>query len=460
MKHSRSSRRKAKKRISWASILVVSLLSVALCLSTYALVSREQSDSKTVPPSSSSEKRNSGNSQQPQANEPTEQNDQQSQTNENNGNDEPQQTSITFFEPSSDRNKKIERLMKTMSLREKIGQLVIVGFPSTEPDENVKQMIRQYHVGGAILYDRNMKTPEQVATLTNDLQRGALESRFKIPLVFSIDQEGGKIVRMRQYVSPIPSQQQLGQSKDDAKVYQIAHRTGTELAAMGIQINFAPVLDLSATDSRSFGEDPVLTGRLGQQVVTGLTDAGVTAVLKHFPGNGRSQVDPHHDSSSVEAGMEDLENKDILPFRQIITNINHDRFFVMVTHIKYPVYDKEHPASLSSAIIQQLLREKLGYEGIVVTDDLEMGAVSKYFTYRELGYRAIAAGADLLLVCHTFDHQKEVIDGIWDAVQTGKLSEERINESVRKILAYKLSQFPSIENVYVDPTKAKQVVGN
>ncbi|TCJ90072.1 UNVERIFIED_ORG: glycosyl hydrolase family 3 [Anoxybacillus amylolyticus] len=166
--------------------------------------------------------------------------------------------------------------MKTMSLREKIGQLVIVGFPSTEPDENVKQMIRQYHVGGAILYDRNMKTPEQVATLTNDLQRVALENRFKIPLVFSIDQEGGKIVRMRQYVSPIPSQQQLGQSKDDAKVYQIAHRTGTELAAMGIQINFAPVLDLSAADSRSFGEDPVLAGRLGQQVVTGLTDAGVT----------------------------------------------------------------------------------------------------------------------------------------------------------------------------------------
>lgn len=456
MKHSRSSRRRAKRQISPTSILLFSLLSVALCLSAYALVNQELYDSKTVSPSSNSEKRNNGNSQQPQANEPAEPDGQQTQPNENGSS---HQTSITFFEPSSDQNEKIDRIMKTMSLREKIGQLVMVGFPSTEPDENVKRMIRHYHVGGAILYDRNMKTPEQVATLTNDLQRVALENRFKIPLVFSVDQEGGKIVRMRQYVSPIPSQQQLGQSKDDAKVYQIAHRTGTELAAMGIQINFAPVLDLSATDSRSFGEDPVLAGRLGQQVVAGLTDAGVTAVLKHFPGNGRSQVDPHHDTSSIEAGMEDLENKDILPFRQIIKNINHDRFFVMVTHIKYPVYDKEHPASLSSAIIQQLLREKLGYEGIVVTDDLEMGAVSKYFTYRELGYRAIAAGADLLLVCHTFDHQKEVIDGIWDAVQNGKLSEERINKSVRKILAYKLSQFPSVENVYVDPAKAKQVVG-
>lgn len=450
------SRRRTKKRISLISILLFSLLSVTLSLSAYALVSRELSDSKAVSLSSRPEKRNNGNNQQPQANEPTEQDGQQTQPNEKGSS---HQTSITFFEPSSDQNEKIDRLMKTMSLREKIGQLVMVGFPSTEPDEHVKRMIRHYDVGGVILYDRNMETPEQVATLTNDLQRVALENRFKIPLVFSIDQEGGKIVRMRQYVSPIPSQQQLGQSKDDAKVYQIAHRTGTELAAMGIQINFAPVLDLSATDSRSFGEDPVLAGRLGQQVVTGLTDAGVTPVLKHFPGNGRSHIDPHHDSSSVEAGREDLENKDILPFRQIITNIDHDHFFVMVTHIKYPVYDKENPASLSSAIIQQLLREKLGYEGIVVTDDLEMGAVSKYFTYREIGYRAIAAGADLLLVCHTFDHQKEVMDGIWDAVQTGKLSEERINESVRKILAYKLSQFPSIKNVYVDPAKAKQVGG-
>ncbi|AGT33650.1 hypothetical protein M493_17210 [Geobacillus genomosp. 3] len=436
--------RRRKRTISLASILFILMLSLVICLSAYAVVIHQQTNSKAADRSASQpEKQNAANRPQLQADDSR----------------IVKQPSVTFFEPSSNIDEKLDRLIETMSLREKIGQLVIVGFPSTQPDEHIERMIRDYHAGGVILYDRNMETPEQVANLTSRLQRLAMENRFQIPLVFSIDQEGGKIVRMRQYVSPIPSQQILGKSGDGAKVYQTARRTGAELAAMGIQINFAPVLDLSAIDSRSFGTDPVVAGRLGEKVVTGLADAGVTPVLKHFPGNGRSQTDPHHDTSSVQASEQDLENKDIFPFKRIITNIDHHRFFVMVTHIKYPTYDKENPASLSPAIIQGLLRGKLGYEGIVVTDDLEMGAVSKYFTYEELGYRAIASGADLLLVCHTFDNQRKVMDGIWNAVQTGKLSEERINESVRRVLKYKLTQFPSMQSIYANPATAKRVVG-
>lgn len=334
---------------------------------------------------------------------------------------------------------KVDHLLKQMTLEEKVGQLVIVGFQTKQPDSLITAMIRDYHVGGVILYDRNMDSPNQVTHLTSDLQRLALENTHQIPLIVSIDQEGGQIVRMRDHVSPIPSQQDLARNKNLETVYNTAVQTGSELKAMGINVNYAPVLDLSNLDSRSFGEDPQKAKEFGEKVIAGFTKSGIIATLKHFPGNGRSNIDPHKDTSAVQANQLDLENNDIYPFKKIIEEVNHQNFFVMVTHIKYPAYDKENPASLSPIIIQQLLRNKLGYKGIVVTDDLEMGAVSKYYSYKELGYSAVKAGADLLLVCHTFDSQKEVISGMIEAVKTNKLSKDRINESVKRILTYKFS---------------------
>ena len=350
----------------------------------------------------------------------------------------------------------LDDLISRMTLQEKIGQLIVVGFQSKDVDEHIRTMITDYKVGGVIFYDRNMESPEQVARLTNDLQDLALENDKEIPIMFSIDQEGGQIVRMKEHVSPIPSQQELASKGDLEAVYDTAFRNGEELKAMGIHVNYAPVLDLSTTDSRSFGEDPKKTSEFGEQVIKGLTDAGITATLKHFPGHGRSNVDPHVESSSVEADQLDLENNDLYPFKKMIDDVDHNQFFIMVTHIKYPAYDKENPASISPVIIQDLLREKLGYDGIVVTDDLEMGAVNKYFSYGDLGYSAVKAGADLLLVCHTLESQKEVINGITEAVKQKKLSEERIDEAVKRILAYKLS---TITSTHVDEQHAGEVVG-
>ena len=335
--------------------------------------------------------------------------------------------------------RKIDGLIAKMTLREKIGQLMVVGFNSTTIDKHITTMISEYNVGGVILFDRNMESQDQVASLNKQLQQLSMENENGIPLILSIDQEGGQIVRMRDQVSPIPSQQELGQSNDPQEVYNVAGRTGNELISMGFNVNFAPVLDLSETDSRSFGKEPEKANYLGSQVIAGMVDSGITATLKHFPGNGRSDVDPHVESSSVQADKLDLENQDIYPFKKIINEIDNNHFFVMVTHIKYPAYDKDNPASISPIIIQDLLREQLGFKGIVVTDDLEMGAVNKYFTYEDLGYRAIDSGADLLLVCHTLENQKKVFNGILNAVNTNKLSEERIDESVKRILMHKFS---------------------
>ena len=335
--------------------------------------------------------------------------------------------------------RKIDGLIAKMTLREKIGQLMVVGFNSTTIDKHITTMISEYNVGGVILFDRNMESQDQVASLNKQLQQLSMENENGIPLILSIDQEGGQIVRMRDQVSPIPSQQELGQNNDPQEVYNVAGRTGNELISMGFNVNFAPVLDLSETDSRSFGKEPEKANYLGSQVIAGMVDSGITATLKHFPGNGRSDVDPHVESSSVQADKLDLENQDIYPFKKIINEIDNNHFFVMVTHIKYPAYDKDNPASISPIIIQDLLREQLGFKGIVVTDDLEMGAVNKYFTYEDLGYRAIDSGADLLLVCHTLENQKKVFNGILNAVNTNKLSEERIDESVKRILMHKFS---------------------
>lgn len=346
---------------------------------------------------------------------------------------------MTFFEDSSDDiEAKVGALVDQMTIEEKIGQLMVVGFQENEINDHIQTMIEDYHVGGIIYFDRNMVNPTQVATLTNQLQKMSMDKKFEIPLSVSIDQEGGSIVRMRDQFPDTPSQQSLGLTNDEKLIYQTATTTANELVKMGINSNYAPVLDLSSTDSRSFGTDPEKVADYGAQVVQAFNNQGVSASLKHFPGNGRSDVDPHLETSSVQAEKDELENSDIYPFKRIIEEMHHDKFSVMVTHIKYPAYDSENPASVSSKIVTDLLRNQLGFEGVVITDDLEMGAVSKYVEYRDVGVKALQAGVDILLVCHTQDYQIEVYNGIIEAINNNILTEARIDESVKRVLRAKL----------------------
>ncbi|MCM3569000.1 beta-N-acetylhexosaminidase [Neobacillus mesonae] len=352
---------------------------------------------------------------------------------------------------------KADELIEKMSLRDKIGQMMMVGFQGLEEDDHIKSLIRDEKVGGVILFDRNMQSPGQVAGLTNKLKQEAGENDTSIPLMIGLDQEGGPVLRMRDQVSPIPSQQKLGLRGVPEDVYKIGRLNGDELAAMGIQVDFAPVLDLSNRDERSFGSNTDKAFNLGLQAIKGLNDAKVAATIKHFPGNGRVTVDPHLDESIVKADKQTLETVDMVPFKKMIETQKDNQFFVMVTHVKYPAFDEKMPASISKPIIQNLLRDQLGYKGIVVTDDLDMGAVSKYYSYDQLGYMAISAGADLLLVCHEYNHQVELYNGILKAVKDGKLSEDRINQSVKRILTYKLE---NVNDQPVSPSNADQVVGS
>lgn len=357
----------------------------------------------------------------------------------------------------ADSHERIEKLLNEMTLEEKIGQLMMVGFKGTEKSDEITKLIEQKHIGGVIYFDRNMKSPKQVARLSNSLQQTANQSAHSLPLMVAIDQEGGDIIRMKERVSPLPAQQDLGTNASIEDMYKVAKLNGTELGSMGININFAPVLDLSKTDKRSLGQDPEKVYQYGKKAIQGLNDVSITGALKHFPGNGRSEIDPHVETSSVEANQLDLENSDIYPFKQIISEMDNQKFFVMVTHIKYPAYDKEKPASLSKIIIEDLLRGKLKYEGLVVTDDLEMGAVNKYFSYDEMGKQATLAGADLLLVCHEYSHELEVYNGLLQAVKAGEVPMGRINESVKRVLTYKLN---NMKQTKADPEQAEKTVKN
>lgn len=354
-----------------------------------------------------------------------------------------QEKMSAIIESDISKDQKINKLLNEMSLEEKIGQMFVVGFqtdhPTEQPSDDMIDMLENKYAGGVILFDRNMKTKQQVTQLNENMKKVAQKTNG-LPLFTSLDQEGGEVARMQDQYTKIPSQQELAKTKNKKEVQDIAARTAKELKETGFNVNFAPVLDLSNSDTRSFGVDPEKTFQYGKAVIDGFHEEHVTGALKHFPGHGRSNIDPHHETSSIKENQEALLKSDIYPFKQMIQKENHENFFVMVTHIKYPSYDQKMPASLSSKIITDLLRDELDFDGIVATDDLEMDAVRKYYSFKDMGVEAVNAGADLLLVCHDYDSQVETYKGLVDGVKKGKVTEERIDESVTRILKQKLNE--------------------
>jgi beta-N-acetylhexosaminidase len=220
--------------------------------------------------------------------------------------------------------------------------------------------------------------------------------------------------------------------------YAIHGHTAAELKEMGINVNFAPVADVGSGDGRSYSKEPYEVLNFVKAAGEGYKERGLFYALKHFPGIGRGQVDSHIDRSEIPVTKEELMAQDLVPFKEIIANHSPENFMIMVSHLVYPALDKDHTASLSAEVQTKLLRKELGFNGIIITDSLEMGAVSKYGDFRDLGVQAIQAGADIALVCHEYPRQTAVYLGILDAVEKGVISEERINESVKRIVKMKM----------------------
>lgn len=334
---------------------------------------------------------------------------------------------------------KVEKKLKEMKLEEKVGQMLMMGFSGKEPDYYIKRMIKLRHIGGVILFSENIDNPRQLVSLNNSLQELAMSQSPKIPLFIAIDQEGGEIVRISEGVTVFPDAYLIGQTEDSTYAYLAARDTAEELAAMGVNINLAPVIDISSNSSimkkRSFGSSPRLVANMGAKTIEGYQSHGIMACAKHFPGIGQATIDPHDQVSTIEISRESMEQNELFPFKEAITS---NVYIIMISHLKYSSLNPDLPATLSSEVQTNLLRKELRFDGIIMTDSMQMGAVTKNYDLAEACLKAILAGSDVVLVPYEPERQKEVYEKILDAARKGKLSESRINDSVGRILEAKM----------------------
>ena len=350
--------------------------------------------------------------------------------------------------PTPDR---VGEALAGMTVEQKAAQLLVAGIEGTEPGEDAVQAIQGYQVGGVILFGRNVESAEQLAALTNGLKE--LNGDY-VPLFLCVDQEGGRVDRMPPEVTDLPSALDFGSIADpEARMdacFTLGQTLAAQCAAFGFNMDFAPSLDIwsnpdnTVIGDRAFGNDWEWTAFFGMSAVEGMEKQGtVIPVVKHFPGHGDTAVDSHTALPVVDKTLEDLWQSELVPFDMVLSGqfwgepVMEPTPAVMVAHILLSQIDPDNPASLSPEVVTGLLREEMGYEGVVCTDDLTMGAISNTYGMGEAAVLAVEAGCDLLLVCHSADNLAAAHAALVDAVDSGRISMERLDESVYRVLSLK-----------------------
>ncbi len=342
----------------------------------------------------------------------------------------------------------IQLHLDEMDLRRRIGQRFMIFVPRgfggiDEPDETTQKFIRTIESGnpaGMIVYPWNYENRDDVIHLTDTLQTLAERSQPGRRLLISADQEGGRVAAFRfSDIVRLPSAAAVGRHEDPTFVESLAYVTGRELFAMGINMNLAPVLDLteipddSIIGDRSFGDDPELVSEFAERYVLGMDRAGVIATAKHFPGHGVTRVDSHGRLPIVSYTLDDLRSRDLRPFA---ASIDADIPVVMTAHILFPVIDPDYPVTMSERFLQDILRGEIGFDGVVISDGLEMGALAADYDLDTTLKRAIRSGVDLILL-YTRYELLDVIDRVEQMVLDGRLTEQEIDRGVERILALK-----------------------
>lgn len=368
-----------------------------------------------------------------------------------------------------------DKLISYMTVSEQIGQMLMPdirqwnGKVTTTVNEGLKQSIQNQDLGGLILFDKNIVDARQLTKLTHELQLEAGD----IPLFLGIDQEGGVVKRIPGGTN-LPGQMALGATSDTALAEAAGKLTGEELKALGLQVNFAPVLDINSNPDnpiigmRSFGSDVDLVSRLGLATIQGMRQSGVIAAVKHFPGHGDTAVDSHLGLPVLTHNRERLNAMELKPFRAAIENGVE---MIMTAHIAFPAVDNEQvislkdgsrvpiPATLSKKVLNGLLREELGYQGVIISDAFTMDAIAEHFGEKQAVERAVSAGVDIILMPQdsAAAHQTLV-----DAVKSGRIPAETIHESVKRILELKAKYglFDRSENLAQKLTAVNDIVGS
>ena len=346
-----------------------------------------------------------------------------------------QAVAVPVAKPSYE--KRLADYVDKLPLEEKVGQMMFVGIPGTEYDATAKKLVEECHAGGVIHFDRNLSEGAQVQALNSALQAGAKSTGAKIPLFISVDQEGGQVARMRDTLLVAPSAASLGAQGQPAVVREWAVKTAQNLKSYGFNTNFAPVADLGLTAQRSYGNTPAEVIPMVEAAMDGYRAERLMCSIKHFPGIGKMQVDPHYDTSAINVDRAELESNDMLPFLTMVNKKIPASYMIMVSHPVYPAFDRE-PASVSKVLLTDVLRTEWQYNGIIITDDMAMGGLTSVYSQKEMGVKAVAAGEDMLLSCSSDPTMSYTIyNSVLEAVRQGKLSEAKINASVVRILAAK-----------------------
>ena len=332
----------------------------------------------------------------------------------------------------------VKELIESMSINEKIGQLMIVGFNGTSVDENLNDLVKNSYIGGVILFKDNVESLDGVTELINNIKLLNIEN--KIPLFISVDEEGGVVSRTPNEFLKLPSSLSIGAYNNENMSYKVGEIIAQELKLMGYNMDYAPVLDVlsnpnnTVIGSRAFGRDVDTVSNLGVSVMKGISENNVISVVKHFPGHGDTSVDSHYGLPLVEKSLEELKELEFIPFQWAI---NNGADVIMVSHILLQSIDSENPATMSKKIISNILRNEMNFDGVVISDDMTMAAIMDNYDIGEASVKAINAGVDIILVCHGYDNEMKVLNSISEAVNSGEITEERLNESVYRILSLK-----------------------
>jgi beta-N-acetylhexosaminidase len=322
--------------------------------------------------------------------------------------------------------------MSLREMRRHVGRLAIVGFSGASAPVELGDIARRFDLGGVIYFARNVVEPLQVRELSREI--AALAQAW--PFWISVDQEGGRVARLKRPFTEWPPMQTLGRSGDEALARRFALALSAELRAVGVTLDYAPVLDVHTNPKNPVIGDRALSdkaedvARLGCVIIEALQGQGIAACGKHFPGHGDTSVDSHHDLPVVDYGPDRLDAIELVPFRAAVAA---GVAAIMTAHVLLPAFDETRPASLASSVITGLLKQKMGYQGVVMSDDLGMKAVAATTPLPEATIAAIEAGCDVVLLCNsTPDAQVEALESVIGAMESGRLSVARIEDAFRR----------------------------
>jgi beta-N-acetylhexosaminidase len=332
----------------------------------------------------------------------------------------------------------VAEMLAEMNLEEKIGQMMFAGISGTAMSDSTNRLINNYHVGGLIFYKNNIASTAQIVTLQNEVREA--NAGNKLPLLLGVDQEGGRISRLPNEVKNLPTSLAIGNVNNPAYSYEVGTLLGKEVKAFGFNLNFAPVLDVNSNPNnpiigdRSFGNNPEIVSRLGIETMKGMMAEDVIPVVKHFPGHGDTSVDSHLELPTVNKSLAELEELELIPFQAAVEN---GVDVIMAAHILLPKIDPDYPTSMSKVVLTDTLRKQLGFNGVIITDDMTMGAIAENYSIDQAAVQSVKAGSDMILVAHGESNIEATIAALKVAVENGEIKEERINESVAKVIRLK-----------------------